>query len=117
VLRNDDLRGSSPWLRLGGEGRVDLVKENLDYRIRARIVDTSAGQGGAGLDELKGVDIPVRLHGPWTELQYSVDADFVSSVLRDRLLREIEKRTGTKAGEVQDKLQQQLQERLKGLFK
>lgn len=117
VLRNDDLRGSSPWLRLAGEGRVDLVKEDLDYRLRARIVDTSAGQGGAGLDELKGVDIPVRIHGAWTELQYGVDADFVSSLLRDRLRREIEKRTGTKVEELQDKVQQELQQRLKGLFK
>ncbi|MDX9739705.1 MAG: AsmA family protein [Gammaproteobacteria bacterium] len=116
VLRNDDLRGSSPWLRLGGEGRVDLVRENLDYRLRTRIVDTETGQGGAGLDELKGVDIPLRIHGPWAELQYSVDADFVGSVLRNRLLRELDKRTGGKAGEAQNKLQQQLQERLKGLF-
>lgn len=117
VLRNEDLRGSSPWLRLAGEGRVDLVGENLDYRLRARIVDTAAGQGGAGLEDFKGVDIPVRIHGPWTALQYSVDADFVGSLLRDRLLRELEKRTGGKAGEAQEKLQQQLQERLKGLFR
>lgn len=117
VLRNDDLRGSSPWLRLGGAGRVDLVQENLDYRIQARIVDTATGQGGAGLDDLKGVDIPLRIHGPWAGLQYSVDADFVGALLRDRLLREIDKRTGGKAGEAQHKLQQQLQDRLKGLLK
>lgn len=146
VLRNEDLRGSSPYLRLGGSGQADIVRERVDYRLRVRIVDTSAGQGGAGLDEVKGLDIPVRISGAWADPSIGIDSDFVRGVLRDRLLQELggrpeeiqrraeelsrelkqqaadkeqeaKQRLEDKAREAQEKLQEKVGEKLKGLFR
>lgn len=139
VLRNSDLRGNSPYLRLGGEGQVDLVRELIDYRLRVRIVDTSAGQGAAGLDELKGLDIPIRISGKLSEPGFGLDSNIVRELLSGRLLkelglgtpekqeaakqqlqekaREVEDQLQEKAREKQDELQEKLQDKLKGLFR
>ncbi len=139
VLRNNDLRGNSPYLRLGGEGQVDLVRELIDYRLRVRIVDTSAGQGAAGLDELKGIDIPIRISGKLSEPGFGLDGDILRELLSGRLLKELglgtpEKQEAAKqqlqdkareaqdqlqekARETQDQLQEKLQDKLKGLFR
>lgn len=124
VLRNEDLNGSSPYLRLAGAGSADLGAETVDYRLRARIVDTSAGQGGAGLDEVKGMDVPVRVHGPWAAPSFGVDNDFVKDALRQVLdkhtgekQQELRQRMEDKAREAQEKLQEKMGDKLKGLFK
>lgn len=90
VARNEDLRGNSPYLRLSGSGQVDLVNERIDYRLRTRVVDTATGQGGAGLDDVKGVDIPIRVTGALMAPDIRVDADFLRNLLRDRLAPQVE---------------------------
>jgi AsmA protein len=90
LVRNEDLRASSPYLRLAGNGHVDIVNERIDYRLRARIVDTAAGQGGAGLDDVKGVDIPIRITGALMEPDIRIDADFLRNLLRDKLAPQVE---------------------------
>ena len=109
VLRNDDLRGSSPYLRISGAGQADIAEETIDYRLRARIVDTSAGQGGAGLDEVKGLDIPVHVRGAWADPSIGLDSDFVTGLLRERLMKEL----GVRPDEIQrraDELSQELKQ-------
>jgi AsmA protein len=108
VARNDDLRASSPYLRLGGSGEADLVREEIDYRLRARIVDTSRGQGGAGLEDVKGIDIPIRISGALAKPEIGIDADAVARLLRDRLTKELE-------GKAREQLQKKLKDVLKGL--
>lgn len=105
-VRNEDLRGNSPYLRLGGSGHVDIVNERIDYRLRARIVDTAAGQGGAGLDDVKGVDIPVRITGALTEPDIRLDSDFLRNLLRDKLAPQVEQLRQ----EAQQQMDQQKQE-------
>lgn len=124
VLRNEDLSGSSPYLRLAGAGSADIAAETVDYRLRVRVVDTSAGQGGAGLEEVKGMDVPVRIHGPWAEPAFGVDSDFVKNALRQALKKhtgekqqELRQRVEDKAREAQEKLQEKMGDKLKGLFK
>lgn len=90
MVRNDDLRGNSPYLRLGGSGHVDIVNEQIDYRLRARIVDTETGQGGAGLDDVKGVDIPIRISGALMEPDIRIDSAFLRNLLRDKLAPQVE---------------------------
>ena len=138
MLRNSDLRGNSPYLRLGGEGQIDIVRELIDYRLRVRIVDTSTGQGAAGLDELKGIDIPMRINGKLSDPSFGLDGNILGELLRGKLLKELgldtkEKQSAAqqqlqekareaqdqlqnKARETQEQLQEKLQEKLKGLF-
>jgi len=73
VARNDDLAAKSPFLRIAGEGSIDIPASSLDYLVKATVVDTSGGQGGKDLDQLRGITVPVRLAGPFDRIGYKVD--------------------------------------------
>jgi AsmA protein len=73
VARNDDLDVRAPLVRVGGAGAIDIGASRLDYVARASVVATSKGQGGAELDHLKGLTIPVKLSGPFDAPKYEID--------------------------------------------
>jgi len=73
VIDNQDLLAMSPLLRINGAGLVDLAKENINYGLKVSIVGTSSGQGGEELADLKGLSIPVKITGTFSEPKPSVD--------------------------------------------
>lgn len=77
VMTSSDLNFKSPFLRVGGEGKVNLVSEVVDYLARVTVVGSSTGQGGEGLDDLKGLTIPIRLKGPMTAPGWKIELDDV----------------------------------------
>jgi AsmA protein len=109
VAHNNDLAGKSPLLRLGGEGDIDIGNENLDYLVKATVVATAAGQGGKELVDLKGLTVPVKLTGPFTAPQYKIDFSGIASSAAKAVVE-------TKKEEIKAKVQDQLQDKLKGLF-
>lgn len=64
VVHSDELDLRAPLLRVGGEGKVDLVRQSVDYVARVLVTGTLEGQGGLGGEQLKGLEIPLRIHGP-----------------------------------------------------
>lgn len=115
VARSNDLSAKSPYLRVTGEGAVDIGQSTLDYTAFVTVTDTSKGQGGADLAALDGVRVPVRLSGPFDAVQVQVQWSAVSSaVARQAVQQKIEQKLGaTNAQEARDKLK----DKLKGLFK
>ncbi len=97
---HDALEGKSPLLRVDGEGRVDLVRQRVDYRLKAVVVGTLEGQGGRALAELKGVPIPVRVSGPFADPKIELD---LAAAITEAQKQKLEK-----------KLEQKLQEELGG---
>lgn len=79
VVSNDDLALRSPLLRVGGDGTADLVREKIDYRIRASLVGTLTGQGGKSLDEVKRVTVPVKVSGSFSEPKYALDVEALAA--------------------------------------
>jgi AsmA protein len=73
VARNDDLDVKAPLLRLGGAGDIDIGNSQLNYVAKATVVATSKGQGGADLDHLAGLTIPVKLSGTFDAPKYEID--------------------------------------------
>jgi len=73
VAHNDDLRVKSPFLRLAGQGDIDIARGTLDYTTEASVVAAAAGQGGSALDHVAGVTIPVQATGPFANLRYRID--------------------------------------------
>jgi len=113
VAHNDDLDVKSPLFRLGGSGDIDIGDDRLDYLVKATIVPTLQGQGGAELQALKGVTVPVRLSGPFTSIGWKVDfASLVQGLAKGKI---DEKKEELKA-KVQEKVQDELKDKLKGLF-
>ena len=113
VVNNNDFKMSSPLLRITGAGKADLVRENLDYLLKTAIVGTLQGQGGKELSQLKGVTIPIKVTGPFSNPSYKPD---LSSALTDTVKKKAEEKVKEKETEIKQQLQDKLQDKLKGLF-
>jgi AsmA protein len=73
VARNDDLDARSDFLRVSGEGTVDLTQGRLDYLLRTRVVNTASGRAGPEMMMLNGVTVPVQLNGPFGAIEWQVN--------------------------------------------
>ena len=109
IAHNGDFLAKSPFLRLAGEGDINLPESTLNYVAKAAVVASGAGQGGKEMADLKGLTIPVRVSGPFTALKYKLEFD---SVLSDSAKQKFEE----KKEEIKDKLEDKLKEKLKKLF-
>lgn len=126
VARNSDLDVKSPFLRLGGDGAIDIGQGRIDYTARATVTGTTAGQGGADLAALKGLTVPVKLSGPFEAIDWKVQwsavaAGALQNKVEDKLKQKIGERLGVSPAEPgasapkpKDVLKEKL---LKGLFK
>jgi AsmA protein len=72
VARSTDLDGRSEFLRVGGEGSLDLVQGRIDYLLRARVINTAGGRAGPEMVLLNNVTVPVELHGPFGQVEWQV---------------------------------------------
>jgi AsmA protein len=71
IARNQDLKMTSPLLRITGEGMVSLPAKTLDYVVKPKLVASLAGQGGQ--QDLAGIVVPVRVHGAWANPNFTPD--------------------------------------------
>ncbi len=131
VARSHDLDMKSPYLRLGGEGQVDIGKGRIDYTARTTVTDTSKGQDGADLAALKGLTIPVKLSGPFDAVDWNIQWSAVAAgavktqlegKLKDKLGLTGPAASGVSTQEqLQDKAKEaakdKVKDKLKGLFK
>ena len=109
IAHNGDFLAKSPFLRLAGEGDINLPESTLNYVAKAAVVASGAGQGGKEMADLKGLTIPVRASGPFTALKYKLD---FGSVLPDSAKQKFEEKKAV----IKDKLEDKLKEKLKKLF-
>ena len=105
VLSNKDLSMKSPLLRAVGSGTVDLNREQVDYLLETSLVGSLQGQGGEDLSKLKGITIPLRIKGPFSDLSYKPD---LSGTLSERARQKVQQK--------KDDLEDKLKGRLKELF-
>lgn len=83
VAATQDLRLLNPFVRLDGQGLIDIGGQSIDMRIAPRAVNSAQGQGGeAGL---AGLGIPFRVSGPWSRVSFAPAlGDVVRNELRSR---------------------------------
>lgn len=101
VARNDDLSMKAPLFRITGSGDIDIANETINYLAKPTVVKTLAGQGGAGLDELSGLTIPVKLTGTFSQPKYTLDFAGIAAALAQKKLME---KVGGSKGEAVQKL-------------
>ncbi|MCM2289838.1 MAG: AsmA family protein [Sulfuritalea sp.] len=109
VARNDDLAMKSPFLRLSGAGDIDIGGGQMNYVAKASVVASATGQGGQGLDQLKGLTVPVRVTGPFEKLSYTLE---LGSLVEDAAKAKVEE----KKEEIKAKAEDKVKDKLKGLF-
>jgi AsmA protein len=113
VAHNQDLEVKAPLIRIAGAGDIDLGNSTINYVVKASVVATAKGQGGAGLEQLSGLTVPVKLSGPLDGMKYQVDygavaGDLAKSKVGEKAKEAIEKN--------KDKVGAQVRDRLKGLL-
>jgi AsmA protein len=108
VAHNDDLSLKSPLLRVTGNGDIDIGNDRINYLAKATLAKTLEGQGGR--DVVGGITVPVRVSGPFADLKYTLD---FGAMVGEAAKQKVE----AKKEEVKTKLQEQLKENLKGLFR
>jgi len=124
VAKNNDLAAKSPYVRISGQGEIDLPGENINYKVIAKVVNTGKGQGGEELAELRGLSIPVRVSGSFSDPKLKLE---LSSALKDKTKQKlssqktaIKKELASKKEAERERLKQaaeeKVKEKLKGLF-
>jgi AsmA protein len=118
VLRSDDLSAASPLFRMAGSGQIDLVKETINYVAKPTVVETSTGQGGKGLDQLKGLTIPIKLSGNLFSPKYKLDIeDALKDKAKDKLKDKIADELNLPKGEnSEEQIKQKLNDKLGDLL-
>ncbi len=95
-LQSDDLLLELGRVRALGRGRVELAPRALDYLIT---VEDPAARDGRGLA------VPVRLKGPWSDIQMRLDAG-------EAIDRNLSEERDALRGRVQDRVNQAVEDRL-----
>ncbi|MGV2845850.1 AsmA family protein [Aeromonas hydrophila] len=122
VARSDDIQLFAPALRVKGQGQIALVPETLDFLFLTSVVESSKGQGGKTVDELKDITIPVRIGGHWQAPSYRLDVKELLSnnkLLEEKARKEAERGLKKLLGDKADNegVKGVADQLLKGLFK
>ena len=127
VAQSDDLDVKSPFLRIGGAGRFDIGRGNIDYTARASVIAAAAGQDAGELAALRGVTVPVRLTGPFEAIDWKIQWSGVAAAaaenrLKDKLSEKLGAKLGmatppTGAASAPATAHDKLKDKLKGLLK
>jgi len=100
VAHNDDLAIKAPLFRITGSGDIDIGNEKLNYLAKATVVSSLKGQGGAEVEALDGVTIPVKLTGTFSDPKYAPDFAAIGTALaKKNLLGNV---AGGKAGALEE---------------
>ena len=111
VVLNNDLSAKSPLVRVEGKGQVNLVVENLDYLVTTYIVDTSKGQGGKSIEELKGIPIPIHLTGSFDNIQWDYKWSIIRDALQAQLKKKAKQKIEIKKQEIKEETKQKFEEK------
>ncbi len=97
ILDNRDLRAALPHARVKGQGKVNLVSEQLDYRIDVKFTSAAEGQGGKTWEQMNKVSLPIYIKGPFTQPEIEVDYQSVLKTLAKQELKKQEQKLKQKA--------------------
>jgi AsmA protein len=87
LMNNSDFHLLNPFVRITGNGTVDLPSRSLDFHLEPKLVASVQGQSGPS--GLAGIPIPFRVSGPWTKLSYAPDLQNVGKALTNTLLNSL----------------------------
>lgn len=82
VGRTQDIRLKSPTLEATGSGTVNMVDQNIDLMLKPKATGTSG---------LAGIEIPVRIAGPWSDVKAIPD---VNAAMKSPQAQEAARRIG-----------------------
>jgi AsmA protein len=113
VFTNNDLDVSTQYLKVSGQGSVNLPKNTLDYRLMATVLKfprDGAPPETATEQDLVDAQIPVKISGTLSNPKVRPDLEgYLKGMAKQKLNQERDK--------VEQKVKEKLQDKLKDLFK
>jgi AsmA protein len=111
VLRIDDLRVETDFLKIHGGGTLDTVTEAINYQLVTSVNALPATGGpdraaGSGLDALKSVEVPLTITGTLSSPTVRPD---IGALAKGKLGQEVQQKA-------QDLVKKKLGDKLKDLF-
>jgi AsmA protein len=124
-ITNKDLILDSSRVKVKGEGVVNIVRDDMDYRA---LVDIEPTRSQTTAEKLLDQPLSIRIHGPFEQLAYDVDKNQLKKALGDMLeaearakvnkeIEEEKEKLRQKAKEEEEQLKQKLEDKLKGKLK
>lgn len=111
VLTNNDLNVAMQYLKVAGQGVVDMPRSTLDYKLLATVLKIPReGADAAQMQELVDAEIPVKVTGSLTDPKVRPDVEgYLKGKVKQRVEQEREK--------VEEKLKEKLGDKLQDLFR
>ncbi|MBH3131777.1 outer membrane assembly protein AsmA [Serratia nevei] len=108
TVKLSGLTADSPLLALTGAGSIDMPGKQCDMALNVRVTGGWQGRGEL-IEQLQKTPIPLRVYGPWQQLNYQLQVDQVlRKTLQDRakdaLNKWAEKNKGSREGQDLKKL-------------
>lgn len=84
TIKLSGLTADSPLLALTGVGSIDMPGKQCDMALNVRVTGGWQGRGEL-IEQLQKTPIPLRVYGPWQQLNYQLQVDQVlRKTLQDR---------------------------------
>ncbi|PYA60077.1 outer membrane assembly protein AsmA [Serratia marcescens] len=84
TVKLSGLTADSPLLALTGAGSIDMPGKQCDMALNVRVTGGWQGRGEL-IEQLQKTSIPLRVYGPWQQLNYQLQVDQVlRKTLQDR---------------------------------
>ena len=114
LVENKDLRAAMPYARAIGAGKAYLVNEELDYTLQVKFTSKAIGQGGRSYEQMDKIALPIRFRGTFSNPSIKPDYDAVIKALAKQ---ELEKQKQKLEDKAKKKIEKELGDELKKLFK
>lgn len=110
VLSNNDLDVSMQYLKVSGQGTIDVPKSTLDYKLMATVLKIPReGADAAQMQDLVDAQIPVKVTGSLSDPKVRPDVEgYVKGLMKEELKKEQDK--------VEQKIKDKLGDKLKDLL-
>ncbi len=112
IARNDNLRLDSPLLRGRGEGRINILEETIDYRLRLSLIDNLEDADGRPIRGLTDVTVPLEFTGDLLSPRIRFDLRAAMSDEQIRQLRQARERLEEAEQKIREGFQERVREEL-----
>jgi AsmA protein len=119
IVDSRDLKAALDAMVLSGKGKINLLKQNLDYRLGFMVEKNLFKETCSFPNKLEGVEIPVNCKGSFNTDPAQLckpDLSFLKDLMKKEVEAKVEKEKEKAKAKVEEKIKDKLGDKLKGLF-
>lgn len=114
ILSNNDLLASTPFSRIKGKGKINLVKETINYTASAKFTSSTKIVASTPYEKMNAIPLDVNITGTFDDPKIKPDFKKAINKLVDQ---ELKKQKNKIKKDAKKKIKKKLENELKKLFK